>query len=289
MPIKTTGKLVRDITGSIAELRRPTADIHDLQQKISSLTDDGDETSPVILRARESGLKHVAIIMDGNGRWAKSRGLPRVAGHREGVAAARRAIETAKELGLSHLTLYSFSYRKLASPRLRKFSISWNLMKHFIETDLDRLVKENIRVRIIGDKATLPDDIFDLVARAEKETADNDGYFLQIAFNYGGRDELIRAMKTMAAEIAEGSLEVDDINEAHISAVLDTGNSPDPDLVIRTSGEQRISNFLLWQAAYAEFVFLDEMWPDFNQDVFLSCCAGLSGARETLRRYRGIR
>lgn len=231
----------------------------------------------------EARIRHVAIIMDGNGRWAKERGLPRVAGHREGVAAARRAIETAKELGLTHLTLYSFSTENWRRPETEVRSLM-DLMKQFIESDLDRLVKENIRVRIIGDKTTLPEDIRRLVDQAERETAGNDGYILQIAFNYGGRDELRRAVALIARKVAEGVIDPDEISETHLSRALDTSGVPDPDLVIRTSGEHRVSNFLLWQAAYAEYVFLDTYWPAFTREHFIDAVEQYYG-RE--RRYGG--
>ena len=240
--------------------------ILDLQAKVSNITDLQEQESkepPV-----DKPLSHVAIIMDGNGRWAEKRGLPRQAGHREGVAAARRAIETAKELGLSHLTLYSFSTENWGRPESEVRDLM-NLMRTYIESDLPKLVSENIRIRIIGDKKTLPADIRLLVNRAEKETADNTGYTLQIAFNYGGRDEIIRAMRALAQDISQGAVSPDEIDEQKIASVLDTGDAPDPDLVIRTSGERRISNFLLWQAAYAEYIFLNEYWPDFSRDVFL--------------------
>ena len=281
MPMKTTGRLIRDVADTVAELRRPAADIKDLQKKVTTLADAPDTARTPQPEAGKSSLKHVAIIMDGNGRWAKARGLPRVAGHREGVAAARRAIETAKELGLTHLTLYSFSTENWRRPQSEVQHLM-DLMRSFIETDLQRLKEENIRVRIIGDKTTLPADIFKLVERAERETAHNDGYFLQIAFNYGGRDELVRAAQALAQDVAAGDLKPEDIDESCLSAALDTDNMPDPDLVIRTSGEQRISNFLLWQAAYAEFVFLDENWPDFNRDVFFKAVAAF---HDRERRY----
>lgn len=228
-------------------------------------------------------LRHVAIIMDGNGRWARERGLPRVAGHREGVAAARRAIEVAKELGLTHLTLYSFSTENWRRPETEVRSLM-ELMRQFIESDLDRLVRENIQVRIIGDKETLPLDILSLVEKAERETADNTGYILQIAFNYGSRDELRRAMTRIAQRVAAGELDPAALSQDDIAAGLDTAGIPDPDLVIRTSGEHRISNFLLWQTAYSEFVFLDVFWPDFTRAYFLDAARQYYG-RE--RRYGG--
>ncbi len=225
------------------------------------------EEKPLEVGAANS-LNHVAIIMDGNGRWAQERGLTRSEGHREGVAAARSAIETARELGLSHLTLYSFSTENWARPEAEVRDLM-GLMRSYIESDLPRLIRENVRVRVIGDKKNLPVDLRMLVERAERSTAKNEGHFLQIAFNYGGRDEILRAVRSIADDIERGKLKAEGLSEDLFSSVLDTGDVPDPDLVIRTSGERRISNFLLWQAAYAEFVFLDEYWPDFTREVFL--------------------
>ncbi|MCI5048648.1 MAG: isoprenyl transferase [Aquisalinus sp.] len=269
MPIKSSNKLVKGISGIFAGAeRKPAEDILDLQAKVSNLAASQSVEEEKFTSTVNKTLSHVAIIMDGNGRWAEQRGLTRQAGHQEGVAAARRAIETAKELGLTHLTLYSFSTENWGRPESEVRDLM-NLMRTYIESDLPRLVEENIRVRIIGDKSTLPVDIRLLVNKAEKETAGNTGYTLQIAFNYGGRDELIRAFRNLAADISKGTMCPEDIDERSIASFLDTGDAPDPDLVIRTSGERRISNFLLWQAAYAEYIFLDEYWPDFTRDVFM--------------------
>ncbi|MCI5043547.1 MAG: isoprenyl transferase [Aquisalinus sp.] len=269
MPIKGSNKLVKGISGIFAGSdRKPAEHILDLQAKVSTLAVASPAEGENLTELASKRLKHVAIIMDGNGRWAEQRGLTRQAGHREGVAAARRAIETAKELGLTHLTLYSFSTENWGRPESEVRDLM-NLMRTYIESDLPRLVEENIRVRVIGDKSTLPTDIRILVNRAEKETADNTGYTLQIAFNYGGRDEIIRAFRNLATDISNGTLMPEDIDERSIASFLDTGDAPDPDLVIRTSGERRISNFLLWQAAYAEYIFLDEYWPDFTRDIFI--------------------
>lgn len=269
MAMKITGNFVSDYVGAVSDLRPNSPRIKGLRKKASSLpTSLTPEGQRPFLQRENSKLQHVAIIMDGNGRWAKARGLPRFSGHREGVAAARRAIEAAKEMGLRYLTLYSFSTENWRRPQSEVRHLM-DLMKRFIESDLARLTEENVRIRIIGDKKTLPADILKLVEKAERETVNNDGYFLQIAFNYGGRDELLRAMQALAQKVESGALQANNINEQCLSRALDTGDLPDPDLVIRTSGEQRISNFLLWQAAYAEFVFLDENWPDFDSDLFL--------------------
>ena len=242
--------------------------VPDLQAQVTNLDRASTTANAEQARSGENPLSHVAIIMDGNGRWAEGRGLPRSAGHREGVAAARRAIETAKELELSHLTLYSFSTENWGRPESEVRDLM-GLMRSYIESDLPRLVTENIRVRIIGDKENLPFDIRTLVRRAERETAGNDGYTLQIAFNYGGRDEILRAVRALTTKAVNGDMKPEDIDASSLARHLDTSESPDPDLIIRTSGERRISNFLLWQAAYAEYVFLDEYWPDFTRAVFL--------------------
>ena len=229
-------------------------------------------------------LRHVAIIMDGNGRWAKARGLPRTAGHREGVEAARRAVQGARDLGLRYLTLYSFSTENWRRPAGEVRDLM-GLLKQFIIDDLPRLSKEGVKIRILGDKENLSGDIKALVRRAEKETAHNDQFVLQIAFNYGGRDEIARAARAAGEAVRAGKLDPAEITPERFSQFLDTAAAPDPDLVIRTSGEQRVSNFLLWQAAYAEYIFLDVLWPDFNEEVFARaadeyCC------RE--RRYGGV-
>ena len=229
-------------------------------------------------------LRHVAIIMDGNGRWANARGLSRTEGHREGVEAARRAVEAARELNLQYLTLYSFSTENWRRPAGEVRDLM-GLLKQFIMGDLPRLKKENVRIRILGDKSNLTPDIKALVRRAETETEKNDKFILQIAFNYGGRDELVRAASAIAKDAINGSVKPDAITPALLNDYLDTQGAPDPDLVIRTSGEKRVSNFLLWQAAYAEYIFLDALWPDFDKEVFASAIEEYHG-RE--RRYGGV-
>ncbi|MEO1252605.1 MAG: isoprenyl transferase [Pseudomonadota bacterium] len=231
-----------------------------------------------------AGLRHVAIIMDGNGRWAKARGLQRTDGHREGVAAARRAVEAARELGIEYLTLYSFSTENWRRPAGEVRDLM-GLLKEFIVQDLPRLKKENVRVRVIGDRRNLSADLKILVNRAEKETRDSTAHTLQIAFNYGGRDEIIRAARALANAARRGDLKPEEIDEAIFETFLDTKDAPDPDLVIRTSGEKRTSNYLIWQAAYAEYVFTDVLWPDFTAETFADAVAEYR-ARE--RRYGGL-
>ncbi len=228
--------------------------------------------------------KHVAIIMDGNGRWAKARGLARTEGHKAGVEAARRAVEAARDLGLQYLTLYSFSTENWRRPAGEVRDLM-GLLRQFIVDDLPKLKREGCKVVIIGDRDNLSMDLKALVHRAESETRDNASFVLQIAFNYGGRDEIVRAARAAAKTAASGALKPEDITEKTFETFLDTKDCPDPDLVIRTSGEKRISNYLLWQAAYAEYVFLDVLWPDFSKEVF-------AGAIEEYyrreRRYGGV-
>ena len=229
-------------------------------------------------------LKHVAIVMDGNGRWAAARGLPRASGHRAGVEAARRAVEAARDLGLRYLTLYSFSTENWRRPAGEVRDLM-SLLRKFIGEDLPTLRKEGVRVRIIGDRRNLDADLRLLVSRAEAETAANSKFFLQIAFNYGGRDEILRAVKSVARRVARGEINVETLDESGFGAFLDTAGAPDPDLVIRTSGEMRVSNFLLWQAAYAEYVFLDTLWPDFDAAAFEKA---IQDFRQRQRRFGGV-
>lgn len=211
--------------------------------------------------------RHVAVIMDGNGRWAKQRGLPRTAGHKAGVDRVRELLQNAGELGIEYLTLYAFSSENWSRPK-QEVSDLMGLLKLFIRRDLDELKRNNVRIRVIGCRQSVQDDIRPLLAEAEARTAQNTGATLLIAFNYGSRDEIVRAAQRLAEDVARGAIAPGDITEELFSASLDTGGIPDPDLVIRTSGEQRLSNFLLWQAAYAELVFLPCYWPDFDRAAF---------------------
>ena len=207
--------------------------------------------------------QHVAIIMDGNGRWAKSRGLPRTAGHERGVEALRRTVEAAADLGIKYLTVFSFSTENWRRPA-SEVSTLFGLLKAYVQRDLQRLKSEGVRIRIIGQRVGLPADIAELVDRAEFETAQNSGFHLTIAFNYGARNEILRAAEAYARTVAEGAA-IGPLTDEMFSGFLDTRDLPDPDLLIRTSGEFRISNFLLWQAAYAELLFIDVLWPDFGK------------------------
>jgi undecaprenyl diphosphate synthase len=208
--------------------------------------------------------RHVALIMDGNGRWAAKRGLPRFEGHRRGVEALRRAVRAGIELGVRYLTVYSFSVENWSRPR-EEVDALLGLLHRFIHNDLVELHSHNVRVRVIGARADLAPDVAALLREAEELTVDNTGLTLVVAFNYGARQEIAEAARALAAAVAAGEIALDDIDVDAIASRLQTADIPDPDLIIRTSGEQRLSNFLLWQAAYAEFVFLPINWPEFDK------------------------
>jgi undecaprenyl diphosphate synthase len=208
--------------------------------------------------------RHVAIIMDGNGRWAAARGLPRGEGHRRGVEALRRTVRAAGELGIRYLTIFSFSSENWSRP-LAEVNELMGLLRRFVRNDLAELHQNNVRVRIIGDRNGLSPDIGPLLIEAEELTRNNSGLNLIVAFNYGARQEIARAARRISEAIARGDLKADDIDADRFSGFLDAPDVPDPDLIIRTSGEQRLSNFLLWQAAYSEFVFVPGFWPDFDR------------------------
>jgi undecaprenyl diphosphate synthase len=239
------------------------------------------------LRGNSDGYempRHVAIIMDGNGRWAAARGLPRVEGHRRGVEALRKTVRAAHELGISILTIFSFSSENWSRPQSEILDLL-GLLRRFIRNDLAELHKTNVRVRIIGERDDLAQDIRALLQEAEDLTRNNDGVTLVVAFNYGARQEIARAAQRLAVEVANGRLSANDITPEHLARHLDAPDIPDPDVIIRTSGEQRLSNFLLWQAAYSELVFVPINWPDFDR-------AALEGAiaeyRRRERRFGGL-
>ena len=208
--------------------------------------------------------KHVAIIMDGNGRWAKARGLPRSAGHTRGAEAVREAIKGAQELGISYLTLYGFSLENWKRP-MSEINDLMALLRLYLRKEINELDRNGVRIRFIGDRTRLERDIIDLIEGAERRTASNHGLTLVIALSYGSRQELTSAMRALATDVAAGRLDPAGIDESIIENRLFTAGIPDPDLVIRTSGEKRVSNFLLWQLAYAELVFLDTLWPEFGR------------------------
>lgn len=227
---------------------------------------------------------HVAIIMDGNGRWATARGLPRQMGHYHGAEAARRVIEAAPGLGISHLTLFGFSTENWRRPAA-EISCLMGLLRQYLRRDVDKLNENNVRLHVIGDRAGLPADIGALVDAAEARTAANTGLILTIALNYGGRAEIVAGIRALATEIAEGRLAPSAIDEAALAARLQSAFLPDPDLLIRTSGEQRISNFLLWQSAYAEMVFTPQLWPDFDGEDLR---AAVATYRQRQRRFGAV-
>lgn len=228
--------------------------------------------------------RHVAIIMDGNGRWAKARGLPRSAGHRAGAEAARKAVRAAGEAGVECLTLYAFSSENWRRPATEISDLT-GLLKFYVKRELEGLHKEGVRLKILGDHKAFDSDVAKLVDEAVERTAGNRRMTLAIALNYGARGELVNAMRTLAAEAAAGTLDPEAIDEARVEAALDTHDLPPLDLLIRTSGEQRLSNFLLWQAAYAELLFVDTLWPDFDGET-LRAAIGEYQRRE--RRYGGL-
>jgi len=229
-------------------------------------------------------IRHLAVIMDGNGRWAAQRGLPRVAGHRAGVEAVRRLVKAAIERAIGHVTIYSFSTENWTRPQDEIFELM-RLLKLFTRSDLASLNRQNVRIRVIGGRDGLSPDLCAIIAEAESCTANNTGLTLIVAFNYGARQEMLRATQRLAAEVAAGRLTPESITLEHVSGALDTHGMPDPDLIIRTSGEQRISNFLLWQCAYSEFVFTPVLWPDFD-DVALDVALNAFYART--RRFGGL-
>ena len=207
---------------------------------------------------------HVAIIMDGNGRWAKARGLPRIAGHQRGVDALRGVVEAGREMGIDYLTLYAFSSENWKRP-MTEVDDLMGLLRLYLRRELRGLDRNNVRTRFIGEWQTLAPDIVKLIDDAEETTKDNIGLTLIIALNYGSHLEIVGATRRIATAVADGSMDLEDINEVSFSRHLHTDGIPNPDLVIRTSGEQRLSNFLLWQAGYSELVFMDVLWPDFNK------------------------
>jgi undecaprenyl diphosphate synthase len=228
--------------------------------------------------------RHVAIIMDGNGRWAKARGLPRALGHKEGVEALRRAVEASRDLGLSHLSVYAFSTENWNRPPA-EIDALFDLLRLFVRRDLARLHKDGVCIRIVGSREGLSEDILGLIDEAVQKTKDNTRLTLNIAFNYGGRGEIVAAVKDIVRQVEAGNLKADQIDEAMISRMIWTSESPEPDLVIRTSGELRLSNFLLWSGAYAELMFMDLLWPDFNKE---SLEKAIDAFRRRDRRFGGL-
>ena len=228
--------------------------------------------------------RHVAIIMDGNGRWAQNRGRPRSFGHHRGAERVREIVRAAPGLGIEALTLFAFSTENWQRPEY-EVKVLMSLFRRYIVREVEELDRAAVRVRFLGERQKLPRDLRRLMDQTEARTAGNEGLHLQIALSYGARSEIARGVRQIAEAVAAGNLSPEDIDEAAISAALDTRGAPDPDLVIRTSGEYRISNFLLWQAAYAEFAFVKECWPDFTPEQLADVLAGF-GRRE--RRFGAV-
>jgi len=228
--------------------------------------------------------QHIAVIMDGNGRWAQARGLPRTDGHRRGIDAVRRTVEAAGDLGVKYLTLFGFSSENWKRPTIEIDDLMW-LLRRFLQSETARLHENNVRIRVIGDRSSFSSDIVRLIEHSEKMTAANDKLHLTAALSYGGRQEIVAAARALAGDVAAGRLAPGDIDADIFAGYLATADIPDPDLLIRTSGEQRISNFLLWQIAYTELVFSDVLWPDFDREHLESAIQEFNG-RE--RRFGAV-
>ncbi len=226
--------------------------------------------------AARQGPRHVAIIMDGNGRWATQRGRPRLFGHHAGAKRVREIVESCPDVGVEYLTIFAFSTENWKRTQVEVAGLM-SLFRRYITKETRALSEFGARVRFIGDRVRLDDKLVKLMDELEQSTAHNTKTNLTIALNYGGRDEVARATKRLAEDVARGTLDPKDVDEETLPKYLDTHVLPDPDLVIRTSGEARISNFLLWQSAYAEYEFIDTLWPDFTRDEFASLCASYGG------------
>jgi undecaprenyl diphosphate synthase len=234
--------------------------------------------------SRERCPRHVAIIMDGNGRWASLRGLPRSAGHKAGVDALRRAVKAAADFGIEFLTIYSFSSENWSRPEA-EISFLLDLLRRFVRQDVAELHRAGVKIKVIGSRENLESAMIALLDDAERLTRENSRLNLVVAFNYGSRQEISRAITAIVAKVETGEIVAGEISPDLISQHLDTAGIPDPDLLIRTGAEQRISNFLLWQSAYTEFVFVEEFWPDFTAEIF---ARALDEYRQRDRRFGGI-
>lgn len=234
--------------------------------------------------AQSNVPRHVAIIMDGNGRWASARGLSRIEGHKKGAEAAQRAVEAARDMGISYVTLFGFSSENWRRP-IDEVDGLMNLLRYYLKKETKELHKNEARLRIIGDRTRLPKDIVELIEQAEDITKNNAGLTVVIALSYGGRQDIVFAAQKMAEAVKAGTLAPEDIDEGVFASHLMTADIPDPDLMIRTSGENRISNFLLWQLAYAEMYFTNTLWPDFSRQDLEEAVRFYAG-RE--RRYGGL-
>jgi undecaprenyl diphosphate synthase len=243
----------------------------------------GEPKSAPAGAAAEGQALHVAIVMDGNGRWAKRRGLPRTLGHRAGVEALKRTVSAAPDEGVRWLTVFGFSTENWSRPAA-EVSELMALPQRYFETDLARLEREGVRVRVLGRREGLSPELVRIIGEAERRTAHNERFFLNIAFNYGGQADIVDAAQAFARAVAEGRARPEDLTEAGFAGLLSTGGSPPPDLVIRPSGERRLSNFLLWESAYAEFVFQDVLWPDYGPAQLR---AAIEEFKTRERRYGG--
>ena len=256
----------------------------DIETKIPKSSASAWDRADQDVRTNPPAPRHVAIIMDGNGRWAKERGLPRAIGHSKGVDAVRRTVSASMELGINYLTIYSFSSENWSRPA-DEIDDLMGLIKRFIRRDLADLHRNGVAIRVIGERDNLEPEMRALIEEAERITQHNTALNLIVAFNYGARAEITKAAKLLATSVQAGEIAVSDITEAKLAGLLGTGGIPDPDLLIRTSGELRLSNFLLWQAAYTEFVFLDNYWPEFGRELLQQAIATFH-SRD--RRFGGL-
>lgn len=227
---------------------------------------------------------HVALVMDGNGRWAKRRGLPRSLGHRAGVEALKRTVAAAPDLNIRCLTVFGFSTENWSRPAAEVAELM-ALPRRYFESDLGRLEREGVRVRVIGRREGLNADLIQIIEEAERRTAGNDQFFLQVAFNYGGQADITEGARRFAQDVSAGLLRPEDLDEARFAAYLSTSATPPPDLIVRPSGEQRLSNFLLWEAAYSELIFQDVLWPDYGPEHLK---AAIDAFRTRERRYGAV-
>ena len=229
--------------------------------------------------------QHVAIILDGNGRWAKKRLLPRTAGHVQGSKTVEKICKVATELGIKYMTVYAFSTENWSRPK-EEVDVLMNLLGNYLNDCINNCKKNNMIVKIIGDITPLRDDLKERIKKLEEDSAVNTGLYLQVAINYGGRDEIIRGVRNMMKDYGENKLSLDELDEKKFASYLDTKGIPDPDLMIRTSGEQRLSNYLLWQLAYTEFYFTDVLWPDFDRKELEKAIEYYNGRD---RRFGGVK
>ena len=251
---------------------------------VDGATSQPADSSEATGDAPEHGVRHLAIIMDGNGRWAKARRLPRAAGHREGVEALRKTVDAAHEFGIEHLTVFSFSTENWSRPPAEVEAL-FGLLKLYVHKDLKRLHAEGVRIRIFGSRDRLGQDILDLIEECESRTKFNTAFNLNIAFNYGSRAEFVEAAKRFANEVVAGRMQPEDLNQETFVRFMWSGDLPDTDLLLRTSGELRISNFLLWHIAYSELLFMDVLWPDFDRSHLEQA---LDAFRSRDRRFGGV-